>query len=116
MKSWADVKPGMVIGGHLITGETKAVLQPAIEGERVAAAQMEWERWKRANGVAAAGLRTTAGELRKLAKRQVETRDERDLERMAGLHEELAAQLDGENWLRSPKAMAELRNVEASHG
>lgn len=86
-----------------------------VEQARVEAAHMEWERWKRANGVAAAGLRHNAADMRKLAVR-LPGFYEGELLRMAAMAEALAEQLDGENWLKSPKAMALMRQQEAKAG
>lgn len=84
-----------------------------IDEQRTDAAQKEWERWKRVNGVQSIGLRATAEDIRHMANRlDISSVDQRDLLRCADLIAECAHELDGENWLKSPKAMQELRNQE----
>lgn len=83
-----------------------------LDEARIDAAQREWERWRRSVGVAAAGLRTNAEDLRRMAKRVTSPSDEGVLLRMAAMEEALAEQLDGEDWLKSPKAMALMKAQE----
>lgn len=81
------------------------------ESDRIDAAQAEWTRWKRVNGVAAAGFRATAAELQKLANSLGAPAITAAINRHAAQLMEHAYLLDGEDWLKSPLAMAEKRRL-----
>lgn len=100
----------VAIMDRLSGAERQAALWAYVRAERTDASQSEWERWRRANGVASALLRQTVEEVRAIVTRlDIDAKDVRELERhMAGLIES-AQQLDGDGWLKSPRAMAELR-------
>lgn len=107
MKTQADV------ADSLFLARLSDELRGLIERQRTAAAQMEWERWKRVVGTLGLGFRTSIEEMRKVISRlDIEARDERDLLRYLELIAAGTAEMDSENWLKSPMAMAELRGRE----
>jgi hypothetical protein len=85
-----------------------------VEEARVEAAQMEWERNKRVITTQTLGITTAVDEIRKVLKRiDIDVRDERELLRYVELIADCAYELTSENWLKSPKAMAEKRRQDA---
>lgn len=103
MKSWDDVRRGDVLAGVGIVGSSV--------NDRTAGGQMEWERWKRVVGTMCAGLRQAAGEIEHLVwQLDIDVAQETELLRLVEVLRSWIEELDGENWLKSPLAMAEMRS------
>jgi hypothetical protein len=89
-----------------------------IEQARIDAAQMEWERARRIVVTQTIGIRAALAEMRKVlaAPSFSPAKAEGELRRYVSLVESCCDELDGDNWLKSPQAMALMRQQEATRG
>jgi hypothetical protein len=92
-----------------MTGFDEGLIQEA----RIDAAQMEWERWRRTTVTQVAGIRQACRDLEHLANRlDIDVGQQRDIARSVETIRACIEEMEGPNWLKSPRAMAELRAQE----
>ena len=96
-----------------MNGQHVTSVGQVIADSRLEAAQAEWERARRVVVTQAVGIRQSCLDLRHIVARlDVNRADERDLLRHIENISACIAEMDGENWLKSPLAMAALRAKE----
>lgn len=84
-----------------------------VEQARLDAAQMEWERNRRVIITQCAGIRQSMRDMEHILNRvDLDGADDRDMRRHIENVRACTDEMDGANWLKSPKAMAELRRKE----
>lgn len=88
-----------------------------VEQARLDAAQTEWERNRRVINAQCAGIRQSMLDMEHMLNRvDMDRADDRDMRRHIENVRACVDEMDGENWLKSPRAMAELRRQEGRQG
>ena len=88
-----------------------------IQAQRTDAAQVEWERNRRVVVTQAAGIRQSCVEMENTVRQlDIDIKDTRDLMRHIENIRACVDEMDGDNWLKSPRAMAEERAQGDGHG